>query len=49
MQNSLVKGLNTTANYCTIALIPLLLIALAAVKYGNQDKIRFVKKFFSNL
>ena len=45
MQNPSVKGLNATANHFTIAHITVLLVALTAVKSGNQDKIRFVKKF----
>ena len=49
MQNPSVKGLNATANHCTIAHITVLLVALTAVKSGNQDKIRFVKKFLPNL
>jgi len=44
-----VKGLNAIANHCTIAHITVLLVALTAVKSGNQDKIRFVKKFLPNL
>jgi hypothetical protein len=49
MQNPSVIGLNATANHCTIAHITVLLIALTAVKTGNKDKIRFVKKFLPNL
>lgn len=49
MQNPSVVGLNATANHCTIAHITVLLIALTAVKTGNKDKIRFVKKFLPNL
>jgi len=48
-QNPSVKGLNAIANHCTIAHITVLLVALTAVKSGNQDKIRFVKKFLPNL
>jgi len=49
MQDPSVVGLNATANHCTIAHITVLLIALTAVKTGNKDKIRFVKKFLPNL
>lgn len=49
MQNPSVVGLNATANHCTIAHITVLLIALTAVKTGNKDKTRFVKKFLPNL
>lgn len=49
MQNPSVIGLNATSNHCTIAHITVLLIALTAVKTGNKDKIRFVKKFLPNL
>ena len=48
-QNPSVKELNATANHCTIAHITVLLVALTAVKSGNQDKIYFVKKFLLNL
>ncbi|MCD6412721.1 MAG: transposase [Elusimicrobia bacterium] len=49
MQTPSVKGLNSISNVCTIAHITVLLIALAAVKSGNSDKIRFVKKLIPNL
>lgn len=49
MQEPSIKGLNATANSCTIAHITILLVALATVKTGNKDKIRFVKSFFSNI
>lgn len=45
MQQPLVKGLNATANVCTIAHITVLVIALAATKSNNRDKIRFIKTF----
>ncbi len=48
MQTPSIKGLNATANSCTIAHITVLLIALAAAKTGNEDKIRYIKSFFSN-
>jgi len=49
MQTPSVRGLNAIANYCTIAHITVLLIALTAVKSGNKDKIRFIRKFLPNL
>jgi len=49
MQNPSVKGLNAVSNNCTIAHITVLLIALAAAKTGNKDKIRFVKSFLPNI
>lgn len=49
MQNPSVRGLQAVSNHCTIAHITVLLIALAAVKTGNKDKIRFVKSFLPNI
>jgi transposase len=49
MQTPSVRGLNAIANCCTIAHITVLLIALTAVKSGNKDKIRFIRKFLPNL
>jgi hypothetical protein len=49
MQEPTVKGLNATANVCTIAHITLLCVALTAVKTGQKDKIRFVKSLIPNL
>jgi hypothetical protein len=49
MQNPSVTGLAATANHCTIAHITVLLVALAAVKTGHKNKIRFVKKFLPTL
>lgn len=49
MQRPSVIGINATRNTCTIAHITVLVIALAAVKTGNQDKIRFVKSFIPKL
>lgn len=49
MQKTSVKGLEATRNVCTIAHITVLVIALAAVKTNNKDKIRFVKSFIPNL
>ncbi|HBY56885.1 MAG TPA: hypothetical protein DEG96_03365 [Candidatus Atribacteria bacterium] len=48
-QNPSVGGLQAISNHCTIAHITVLLIALAAVKAGNKDKIRFVKSFLSTI
>lgn len=49
MQESTVKGLNATANVCTIAHITVLSVALTAVRSGQKDKIRFVKSLIPNL
>jgi len=49
MQNPSVRGLQAISNHCTIAHITVLLIALAAAKTGNKDKIRFVKSFLPNI
>lgn len=49
MQYPSVKGLNSIANICTIAHITVLAVALAAVKDGQRDKIRFIKQFIPNL
>lgn len=46
MQDSSVKGLNATANICTLAHISVLAVALASSKSGQKDKIRFIKGFF---
>jgi len=48
MQDSPVIGINATKNYCTIAHITVLLVALAAKRLGHQDKIRFVRSFVPN-
>lgn len=48
MQTPSVKGLNATSNICTIAHITLLALALSAVKTGNTDKIRFIKRLIPN-
>lgn len=47
MQRSSLKGLNGTANLCSIAHIAVLAVALAAAKYDPKRKIRFIKSFFS--
>jgi hypothetical protein len=49
MQDPSVRGLSATANYCTIAHIAVLLVALTAAKSGHKDKIRFIKNFLPNL
>lgn len=49
MQNPSVRGLNATANHCTIAHITTLLIALVAAKTGQKDKLRFIKNLFPHL
>ena len=49
MQQPSIKRLKTITNHCTIAHITVLLVALTAVKTGNQDKIRFIKTFLPNL
>ncbi|MFH0764553.1 MAG: transposase [Candidatus Omnitrophota bacterium] len=48
IQRSSVKGLNATANLCSLAHIAILAIALAAAKHDPADpKIRFIKSFFT--
>jgi hypothetical protein len=47
MQRSSVKGLNATANLCSLAHISVLAVALAAVKSGKKHKLRFIKSFFT--
>lgn len=47
MQRSSVKGLQATANLCSLAHISVLAVALAAVKSGNKYKLRFIKSFFT--
>ncbi|MEW6621445.1 MAG: transposase [bacterium] len=49
MQEPTVKGLNATANICTIAHITVLSVALTAVRSDQVDKIRFVKSLIPNL
>ena len=49
MQRPSVVGLNATRNICTIAHITVLAIALAVVKTGHKNKVRFVKSFIPNL
>lgn len=47
MQRSSVKGLNTTANLCSLSHIAVLTVALAAAKYDPKRKICFIKSFFA--
>ena len=49
MQYPSVKGLNATANLCTIAHITVLAVALTAVKIDQKDKIRYVKTLIPKL
>jgi len=49
MQRPSVKGLKSITNYCTIAHITVLLVALTAITTGNRDKIRFIKTLLPNL
>jgi transposase len=48
MQDLPVSGMEAVKNYCTIAHITVLLIALAANRAGYSDKIRFVRSFVPN-
>lgn len=41
-------GIEATRNYCTIAHITVLLVALAAKRSGHPDKARFVRSFVPN-
>jgi hypothetical protein len=45
MENLFTRGLNSTANQCTIAHIAVLLVANAAYEDGHHDKIAFVRSF----
>lgn len=47
IQRCSLKGLNATANLCSLAHISVLAVALAAVKSGDSHKIRFIKSFFT--
>lgn len=49
MQYPSVKGLNATANLCTIAHITVLAVAVTAVKIDQKDKIRYVKTLIPKL
>jgi hypothetical protein len=45
IQEPSVRGLASVRNHCTISHIAVLLVALAAHRYGHDDKIRFVSTF----
>jgi hypothetical protein len=45
MQEPSVRGLQATQNYCTIAHISVLLVAVAAHDQGHTDKLAFVRSF----
>jgi len=49
MQYPTVRGLNATANLCTIAHITVLAVALTAVKIDQKNKIRYVKTLIPKL
>jgi len=48
MQEPPVVGIESIRNYCTIAHITVLLVALAVKRAGHRDKIRFVRSFVPN-
>ena len=45
LQEPSVRGLVSVRNHCTIGHITALLVALAANRLGQTDKIRFVRTF----
>ena len=49
MQSPYVIGLNAIRNHCTIAHITVLAVALACIKLGHKNKIRFVRSFFPDI
>jgi hypothetical protein len=49
MQEPSVVGIHAIRNYCTVAHIAVLLVALAAKRSGHPDKIRFVRSFVPNI
>ena len=49
MQEPSVVGIDAIRNYCTVAHIAVLLVALAAKRSGHPDKIRFVRSFVPNI
>jgi hypothetical protein len=49
MQEPPVIGINAIRNYCTIAHIAVLLVALAAKRSGHPEKTRFVRSFVPNI
>jgi hypothetical protein len=48
MQDLPVYGIDAVRNYCTIAHIAVLLVALAATRAGYKNKMRFVRSFVPN-
>jgi hypothetical protein len=48
MQDLPAIGIQAARNYCTLAHITVLLVALAAKRSGNPDKARFVRSFVPN-
>lgn len=49
MEEPPVVGKNAIRNYCTLAHIAVLLVALAAKRSGHPEKIRFVRSFVPNI
>ena len=49
MQSPSVRGLTAVSNWCSIAHVTLLLIALTAYQTNDKEQIRFVKNFLPNL
>jgi hypothetical protein len=49
MEEPPVVGKNAIQNYCTLAHIAVLLVALAAKRSGHPEKIRFVRSFVPNI
>ena len=48
MQDPTVRGLQTTRNFCTLAHITVLLVAVVAHSLGHDDKLAFVRSFVPN-
>jgi hypothetical protein len=48
IQQPSVRGLNAVRNHCTLAHIAVLLVALAAHRFGHTNKIRFVRTYVPN-
>jgi len=48
MQHPTVRGLRANKNHCTIAHIATLLVAVAAERMGQRDKVRWIKSFVPN-
>lgn len=49
LEHPSVRGLNASRNHCTIAHIATLLVALAASRLGEPDKIRAIRSFVPSL